>query len=143
MKNNPSPHELKELYRWAVNNKPSDLAFELANMRSTFKMLAGNQAHLDSVLLIERQIRIVEMEIENLRRVVSNFDYSPINSIPEGPATNEALYAFINSLIEAEPEKSFKFNIVWAEYQRLISIYPDANDRKKFYLASEAFLRHH
>lgn len=69
----------KELWRWAVSNKAFDLQFDLTNLRTTFEALVGQENILftDKLVLINRQIKIVSLELENLRRLINDINYEP------------------------------------------------------------------
>lgn len=70
--------EKKELWRWAVYNRIFDLRSALGNIRSTMKALGGiNAVCFNDWNVAERQLRVTELEVENLRRAVSQINYEP------------------------------------------------------------------
>ena len=69
-----TPEQRKELWRWAVHNRSFELGQTIAEIRSTFTMLAGEKIVHDKAALIGRQLRVLELEVENLKQMVSNFD---------------------------------------------------------------------
>lgn len=69
--------QAKELWRWAVHNRAFDLAHMLSEMRGTFTALAGETAFaFDSYAVAERQLRVCELELENLKRAIGRIDYT-------------------------------------------------------------------
>ena len=71
----------KELWRWAVHNKSFEICERLTELRSTFLALVGedNIVIHDRYSLIERQIRVCELELSNLKSLLSReHDYSKL-----------------------------------------------------------------
>ncbi len=70
----------KELWRWAVHNRIFELTQTLSEINSTFNLLAdGKVGVFDSWSLMERQIRVCALELENLKKMVTNIGYKPVN----------------------------------------------------------------
>ncbi len=68
----------KELWRWAVHNRVFDLTVALSEIRSTLTALGGDalMTH-DKWIVAERQLRICELEVDNLRKMVGNIRFEP------------------------------------------------------------------
>jgi hypothetical protein len=79
-----SADEQRELWRWAVHNKAFDLASDLRNIRTTFLALGGPEIMLhDKWIIAERQMKIAALELENLRKALSNIVFEPKHESPK------------------------------------------------------------
>lgn len=139
-----TPQQKKELWRWAVANRATEMKSTLTEIRSTFRALVGDGAfESDKVTLIDRQMRVVELELESLRHSISRYTYTPIRDRlpiapnPTLPATDANVQQWFNDQLKGGDD----LETTWHEYQRLLSIYTNANDEQKWEMAADAFLR--
>lgn len=72
-----------ELWRWAIHNKAFDLLHDLDQMRSTFKAFGKEKIGIwDKWTIAERQFRVCNLELENLRRSITALDFKPKEDTP-------------------------------------------------------------
>ncbi len=76
----------KELWRWAVNNRVFDVAETLTQVRNTFTALGGGDQDVqDKWIVAERQLRICELEVDNLRKLVGDIHFEPKDEPKDEP----------------------------------------------------------
>lgn len=77
--------QLKELWKWAVHNRCFELQQHLREIRSTFMTLADGHLVHDKFTIAERQLRVVELELDNLVTSISRINYQPISHEQTSP----------------------------------------------------------
>lgn len=78
-----TPEQQERLWNTLVRNPVFDMQQILQrNIREGFNLLAEDKLIFDAYSLVERQIRIVSLELENLRKSIDNADFRPTKDKP-------------------------------------------------------------
>jgi hypothetical protein len=73
--------EQKELWRWAMAQRSFDISEYLHQMYSTMIALGTVDAFVhDKWVILERQLKICQLEADKLQKAVSNIKFEPIET---------------------------------------------------------------